>query len=143
MPLVGGRKTVGIVWVPLLRTMSVLLSTGAPAPSCDVVDVVRPVEGSPFCRVVVSVSVTAVAPDPGSTSRAPPGAAEGLTTVTPLPGGGREAAGLVEESSQCLLELPGFSPRRSEDHTSELQSLRHLVCRLLHEKKNKIMERTS
>src|SRR5262245_64220607 len=27
--------------------------------------------------------------------------------------------------------------RRSEEHTSELQSLRHLVCRLLLEKKNK------
>src|SRR5947199_3872725 len=37
---------------------------------------------------------------------------------------------------------PGDSPYprqpggRSEEHTSELQSLRHLVCRLLHEKKN-------
>src|SRR5262245_63962150 len=30
------------------------------------------------------------------------------------------------------------APRRSEEHTSELQSLRHLVCRLLLEKK-KIM----
>src|SRR5262245_62676924 len=29
------------------------------------------------------------------------------------------------------------SPRRSEEHTSELQSLRHLVCRLLLEKKKK------
>src|SRR5437899_5503635 len=29
------------------------------------------------------------------------------------------------------------SYRRSEEHTSELQSLRHLVCRLLLEKKNK------
>src|SRR5262245_65364313 len=28
-------------------------------------------------------------------------------------------------------------PVRSEEHTSELQSLRHLVCRLLLEKKNK------
>src|SRR5947199_9319108 len=28
-------------------------------------------------------------------------------------------------------------PRRSEEHTSELQSLRHLVCRLLLEKKKK------
>src|SRR5947199_270239 len=27
-------------------------------------------------------------------------------------------------------------PERSEEHTSELQSLRHLVCRLLLEKKN-------
>src|ERR1035438_10584302 len=30
-----------------------------------------------------------------------------------------------------------FAPR-SEEHTSELQSLRHLVCRLLLEKKKKI-----
>src|SRR5262245_62846953 len=28
-----------------------------------------------------------------------------------------------------------FATRRSEEHTSELQSLRHLVCRLLLEKK--------
>src|ERR1039458_1301965 len=30
---------------------------------------------------------------------------------------------------------PNASPYRSEEHTSELQSLRHLVCRLLLEKK--------
>src|SRR5436853_5583603 len=35
-------------------------------------------------------------------------------------------------SDELLLEL---LPRRSEEHTSELQSLRHLVCRLLLEKK--------
>src|SRR5262245_65040029 len=29
----------------------------------------------------------------------------------------------------------GFAVERSEEHTSELQSLRHLVCRLLLEKK--------
>src|SRR5437899_3798189 len=33
--------------------------------------------------------------------------------------------------------LRGNSPWRSEEHTSELQSLRHLVCRLLLEKKKK------
>src|ERR1035441_10829260 len=31
----------------------------------------------------------------------------------------------------------GAPPSRSEEHTSELQSLRHLVCRLLLEKKKK------
>src|SRR5436853_403148 len=36
----------------------------------------------------------------------------------------------------------GFS-YRSEEHTSELQSLRHLVCRLLLEKKNTIIELNS
>src|SRR5262245_62351487 len=35
---------------------------------------------------------------------------------------------LADERAQC-------PPRRSEEHTSELQSLRHLVCRLLLEKK--------
>src|SRR2546425_8004431 len=31
--------------------------------------------------------------------------------------------------------LPGCNPSRSEEHTSELQSLAYLVCRLLLEKK--------
>src|SRR5258705_7256044 len=35
--------------------------------------------------------------------------------------------------SRHVIELAGG---RSEEHTSELQSLRHLVCRLLLEKKN-------
>src|SRR5262245_26313523 len=38
-----------------------------------------------------------------------------------------------------LLERFRQFARRSEEHTSELQSLRHLVCRLLLEKKHKIM----
>src|ERR1035438_10621454 len=35
---------------------------------------------------------------------------------------------------------PTSGARRSEEHTSELQSLRHLVCRLLLEKKKKVMQ---
>src|SRR5947199_4994403 len=39
----------------------------------------------------------------------------------------------------CLSTCPEPGSRvRSEEHTSELQSLRHLVCRLLLEKKKKI-----
>src|SRR5690348_17602326 len=38
------------------------------------------------------------------------------------------------------LNLPGISSTRSEEHTSELQSPVHLVCRLLLEKKKKILE---
>src|SRR2546422_6813908 len=34
-------------------------------------------------------------------------------------------------------------PRRSEEHTSELQSRLHLVCRLLLEKKKKKLKNTS
>src|SRR5258705_8911323 len=36
---------------------------------------------------------------------------------------------------------PSLLIARSEEHTSELQSLRHLVCRLLLEKKKKIHHR--
>src|SRR5262245_64026112 len=38
-----------------------------------------------------------------------------------------------------LDRLPDDSGSRSEEHTSELQSLRHLVCRLLLEKQKKSM----
>src|SRR2546425_8448388 len=44
-------------------------------------------------------------------------------------------------SSSIAGQHPGVSPRvsleRSEEHTSELQSLAYLVCRLLLEKKNR------
>src|SRR5262245_64220440 len=40
-------------------------------------------------------------------------------------------------SAPCVLPMSRARPSaRSEEHTSELQSLRHLVCRLLLEKKN-------
>src|SRR5436853_4494446 len=44
----------------------------------------------------------------------------------------------LHQASQGCGTCPGWTPRRrrSEEHTSELQSLRHLVCRLLREKKN-------
>src|ERR1039458_10571299 len=43
---------------------------------------------------------------------------------------------LIFCGSLYLLAITG-TRMRSEEHTSELQSLRHLVCRLLLEKKNK------
>src|SRR5438045_7533654 len=38
------------------------------------------------------------------------------------------------------IPIPSAIGNRSEEHTSELQSLRHLVCRLLLEKKNRIIK---
>src|SRR5947199_6236028 len=40
---------------------------------------------------------------------------------------------IVADPKECSFQ---FNPTRSEEHTSELQSLRHLVCRLLLDKKN-------
>src|SRR5258705_7728630 len=45
------------------------------------------------------------------------------------------AAAAVAGDDSSVAEL--METFRSEEHTSELQSLRHLVCRLLLEKKNK------
>src|SRR5262245_63930430 len=42
------------------------------------------------------------------------------------------ASGRLFDNSACA---PRVASERSEEHTSELQSLRHLVCRLLLEKK--------
>src|SRR5262245_64903817 len=60
-------------------------------------------------------------------------------------GGGRSRVmiegGVFEKAGVNFSEVFGeMSPefaKRSEEHTSELQSLRHLVCRLLLEKKKK------
>src|SRR2546429_9259960 len=60
--------------------------------------------------------------------------------VAPLRAGvRRDAAGRVRRTSDrsgSEGRLPG-NDRRSEEHTSELQSRLHLVCRLLLEKKKK------
>src|SRR5258705_4850450 len=42
----------------------------------------------------------------------------------------------IRQSGRRLLDHDVLRASRSEEHTSELQSLRHLVCRLLLEKKN-------
>src|SRR5438045_5099928 len=49
----------------------------------------------------------------------------------------RELLGLRIGRARPTHSAPGSAGLRSEEHTSELQSLRHLVCRLLLEKKKK------
>src|SRR2546422_4769193 len=58
----------------------------------------------------------------------------------PVAGVARVAGRAVRESADLRARRQA-SPRRSEEHTSELQSRLHLVCRLLLEKK-KIQHRT-
>src|SRR5882724_3109455 len=77
--------------------------------------------------LVVAAHATGIDITPAMLERARAHAADlGLTNVTWRQGD--------------VLPLPwpeaSFSIVRSEEHTSELQSLRHLVCRLLLEKKN-------
>src|SRR5262245_27224654 len=47
------------------------------------------------------------------------------------------ALGAIKEMIESARRFEGLTDPRSEEHTSELQSLRHLVCRLLLEKKKK------
>src|SRR5262245_64211313 len=59
----------------------------------------------------------------------------GTTTCSPSASG---AARLINARSAFRVTPPAReTASRSEEHTSELQSLRHLVCRLLLEKKKK------
>src|SRR5205814_7466165 len=51
----------------------------------------------------------------------------------------RSACTSAKATSLCPSRRTGAG--RSEEHTSELQSLRHLVCRLLLEKKNRNQQR--
>src|SRR5438045_7911318 len=51
-------------------------------------------------------------------------------------GGGVKLAKSAEEAAEIAAKMLGMNLVRSEEHTSELQSLRQLVCSLLLEKKN-------
>src|SRR5205814_8417453 len=52
---------------------------------------------------------------------------------------------LIEQREVAGIRIENLQQRtiRSEEHTSELQSLRHLVCRLLLEKKKLIFSQTA
>src|SRR5699024_12688151 len=53
-----------------------------------------------------------------------------------LVGGGPDHAGQHETDVEAVLHHPAGCGKRSEEHTSELQSRFDLVCRLLLEQKN-------
>src|SRR5690625_6134609 len=54
--------------------------------------------------------------------------------------GGRSNDDLENELAELEKQLEAMEDARSEEHTSELQSRGHLVCRLLLEKKNTDLE---
>src|SRR5438046_4615218 len=58
---------------------------------------------------------------------------------------GRGLGRMLDNPAQCLPDgrIAGNLLDRSEEHTSELQSLTNLVCRLLLEKKNKNKHNTN
>src|SRR2546430_4658142 len=85
----------------------------------------RPPRSTLFPSTTLSRSGSgAVTPRAPARARPPP-------PDPPGRGGGRRRGRGVRRGS------PGRTPRRSEEHTSELQSQSNLVCRLLLEKKKK------
>src|SRR2546427_1373898 len=76
-------------------------------------------------RVLDLVAVMPQPPRPRAHSARQPGDVESLVY---------EMRAVVDEHAAPALDVAGL-PRRSEEHTSELQSQSNLVCRLLLEKK--------
>src|SRR6266496_5344012 len=65
------------------------------------------------------------------------------TAVRPRPGSNAIRTPVTSEGRPPLrARAPAIAPGRSEEHTSELQSRRDLVCRLLLEKKKKKRKKT-
>src|SRR3989449_6202112 len=65
------------------------------------------------------------------TSTAPP------TKLRSAPAPPRRTPHFARGRSETRPQVTAAAPKRSEEHTSELQSRLHLVCRLLLEKKKK------
>src|SRR2546422_6204954 len=63
-------------------------------------------------------------------------AVENVNAILARELGGHDA-GEQARIDKLMIELDGTENKRSEEHTSELQSRLHLVCRLLLEKKKK------
>src|SRR5438034_8514729 len=80
-----------------------------------------------WCLAPASVAKVAAVPPAPSTARA-------LTGIPPF---AATTARFISRPT-AMIATPGI---RSEEHTSELQSHRELVCRLLLEKKNEVYRR--
>src|SRR5205814_3807904 len=68
----------------------------------------------------------------------PSGGERTVRKTAAVPGGGWSSGAVPTARDRIGTWAKVALGVRSEEHTSELQSLRHLVCRLLLEKKNKL-----
>src|SRR2546429_7251875 len=104
------------------------------------------IERRPDSRVVVPACVRPAEVDVGRFSEiaVEPQMTDDANVLAAV--GGENLIGITPINLGCSLEEPVLGRRqkprkRSEEHTSELQSRLHLVCRLLLEKKKKISHR--
>src|SRR5690348_18060490 len=88
-----------------------------------------------FCKLVCTVVLSSCSGGAGS-----PSDESGSRGVSP-PGDADPLTGQLAPVRTSTTAAPPVSALRSEEHTSELQSPVHLVCRLLLEKKKKNKER--
>src|SRR2546425_4184766 len=97
----------------------------------------RPPRSTLFPYTTLFRSVNDTGPESSGPAAAAGGGEAGLRPVymPPQEGRGREKRYLI--LAEGYSQDPHYGKTRSEEHTSELQSLAYLVCRLLLEKKKK------
>src|SRR2546425_4012881 len=84
-------------------------------------------------RSITSTRLTAATSSSTVSARKPTSPSRTISGTAPH---GRATTG-VPHASASIIASPNGSGQRSEEHTSELQSLAYLVCRLLLEKKKR------
>src|SRR5258705_3775358 len=105
--------------------------------SADAAPKAHQVEAISFCGITTFCTPSSLANTPACAGPAPPKAKSTKSR------GSKPFSTVILRMMSAILNsaicaIPAAAWKRSEEHTSELQSLRHLVCRLLLEKKKQL-----
>src|SRR2546425_10020182 len=140
-PPVGYKRTSGIVQPSCSASSSPIVFL--PSRRYGSLSVER--SNQPICGATFATTLPAVAIEPSMVKTLAPAIAASAIAAGGVPRGTITAHGSPQRAAYTAAAPPALPAegitKRSEEHTSELQSLAYLVCRLLLEKKKKEYEK--
>src|SRR6266496_309983 len=125
-------RTVSLSWCSLPCTGTVLVQTISLTSGSPAIFSSAPLLNSAWVQAMRTEGTPCSRRRASSSTRVVPRAISSSSTITSRP----STSPMIEEIATCSSLMRCLAPR-SEEHTSELQSRRDLVCRLLLEKKKK------